>query len=78
MKITRFFVMAGLAWVAWRAFQHSPELGPGTAVEWWFNPETNQLMFAPGVIPPGPGFREPSEVEWATYGAGAPVSGGVL
>ena len=78
MKIPAIVVILGLAWVAWKMAPAVFNLGPGVEVEWWFHPETHQLVFAPGMIPPGPGFREPSEVEWETYGAGAPAAGGTL
>lgn len=77
MKVPTILVTIVLAWAAYQVFK-SPSLGPGTPIEWWFSPETRQLVFAPGVTPPGPGFREPSEVEWETYGAGAPAAGGTL
>jgi len=59
------FLLVGLA--AFWLLRGSGGASTQAPVNWWFNPTTLALTYAPSLTPPGAGFRPASSYEVSTY-----------
>ena len=64
-----WLLIGGLALVVFQGGTGAmPAWGRQAPLDWWFNPLTLELRYAPGLTPPAPNFRPASAWEQVVYG----------